>query len=140
MRSPARDLGGYRGDEVKFWGGLLDSINMEYSKRRLLIKGITKGLEKMLRVEEEPQNLWVETTMLPPTPEQLLAEEQLGDKRLKKIIRKLRVLLIVVPSPVRERILVFPGMKKIMDLVEEAGYENLPEDMRETLRQCGIWN
>lgn len=112
---------------------------MEYSKRRLLIKGITKGLEKMLRVEGEPQpNFWMET--LPPTPEQLLAEEELGDKRLNKIIRRLRVLLIVIPSPVRERILVFPGMKVIMDLVEEAGYENLPDDMKDTLRACGIWN
>lgn len=112
---------------------------MESSKRRLIIKRITKGLEKMLRVEEEPQNIYVETFVLPYTPEQLLAEEELGDKRLKKIIRKLRVLLIVIPTPVRERILVFPGMKKIMDLVEEAGFENLPEDMQITLRQAGIW-
>lgn len=113
---------------------------MEFSKRRLLINAITRGLEKALRVEEEPQDKYMEAIMLPPTPEEVLQGEADEAKRLKRIILEIRILLKVVPSQVRQRVLRFPGMNKLRELVDEAGYMNLPEDIRDTLRDCGIWD
>jgi hypothetical protein len=113
---------------------------MEFSKRRLLIKAITRGLEKALHVTEDtPQPVIIETHVLPYTPMQLEEQEQKKADRLDKVIPEIRFILKVVPNKLKRRLVVFPGWRRIEELVNEVGLRNLPQDLIDELATVGIW-
>jgi len=111
--------------------------NMEFSKRRLLINAVTRGLEKVLRVEEQSSNHpnEVEVISLPPRPTEI---DEAESEQRRKIVREIRRLLFVIPRGLRTRLLTCPGVSRIRELVEGIDIRTLPEDIFNALTEMGF--
>lgn len=117
---------------------------MESSKRRLLIKGITRGLEKVLRVDADYRNKYaseIEGVTLPPRPfEFLTPEEEAEEKRLRQelLIKEVKFILKVTPRHFRERYILCPGIRRLREICAEIDMNALPAELQEDLLRLGI--
>lgn len=112
---------------------------MEGSKRRLLIKGITKGLEKVLRVKSEYSDKYaieIEGETLPPRPYETEDPEQ----EFEEIAREIKFILKVSPRFIRERYVLSPAAKRLRELAAMIDIARLPRETQDDLFKLGIIN
>lgn len=112
---------------------------MESSKRRLLIKTITKGLEKVLRVDHEYHDKYaseIEGVTLPPRP----FETEDPEQEYQLIVKEIKFILKVTPRLVRERYVNCPGVRRLRELAASIDIAGLPRDMQDDLFRLGIIN
>lgn len=112
---------------------------MECSKRRLFINGITKGLEKILRVDHEYRDKYassIEGVTLPPRPYEVEDPEQ----EYERIVKEIKFILKVSPRCIRERYILSPAARRLRELAAEIDIASLPRDIQDDLFKLGIIN
>lgn len=112
---------------------------MEGSKRRLLIKGITKGLEKILRVDHEYRDKYaieIEGEVLPPRPYETEDPEQ----DYEDIVKEIKFILKVSPRFIRERYVLSPAARRLRELATRIDIASLPREIQDDLFKLGIIN
>lgn len=129
-------MGGYWGDEVNWADILARLFNMESSKRRLLIKTITKGLEKVLRVDNDKYATEIEGVTQPPRPYETEDLEQ----EFEEVAKEIKFILKVSPRFIRERYVLSPAAKRLRELATRIDIARLPRETQDDLFKLGIIN
>lgn len=107
--------------------------------RRAFIARVNRGLERVLRVsEEEPE---VESD-LPPTPEELAAQEQ--EEQYNQLARRtaqiaeLRRLVLALPRGLRAIYRHNPAVVRIRELLNGLNLATLPADLADLINELPL--
>jgi hypothetical protein len=109
--------------------------------RRAFIAKVKSGLEKVLLVEDIEPEIEAESE-LPPTPEELLAQEH-DEEYLKLVkatrrIQEIRRLLFLLPRGLKNLVRNNPVSARIRELLDGVRLDTLPGDLLEKLNDLNI--
>lgn len=110
-----------------------------FNMRRAFIAKVNRGLERVLRVSEEPEEV---ESDLPLTPEQLAAQEQ--EEQYNQLARRtaqiaeLRRLVLALPRGLRAIYRHNPAVVRIRELLNGLNLATLPADLADLINELPL--
>lgn len=112
--------------------------------RRAFVNKLTSGAERLLRLKPEEKTSELSANdlqgmTLPPTPEELLAQEnQVADSRVHEKLLIIQHILLTIPAGVKSSVAKSAVGMKIRELLADIRIEQIPEKMLQMLNDLDI--